>query len=56
MDTARGALIARVYRKSNLMAAKVCYGPDDFTVEEARVLEYLELERSNSLADKHDGA
>lgn len=45
MDSTRGALITRVFRKCNLMAAKVAYGPGDFTVEEARVLELIELER-----------
>lgn len=49
MDTTRGALIGRVFRKKNLMDAKVSYGPDDFSVEEARVLELIELERPPQL-------
>lgn len=45
MDSARGMLINRVFRKKNLMSARVHYGPDDLTVEEARVLELIETEK-----------
>jgi len=45
MDSTRGALISRVFRKKNLMMAGVHYGPDDLSVEETQVLELIELEK-----------
>jgi hypothetical protein len=45
MESSRGVLISRVFRIRNLMDAKVHYGPSDLSVEEARVLELIELER-----------
>lgn len=45
MDTARGALINRAFRKLNLMKAGIHFTLDDVTVEEARVIEMIEQER-----------
>jgi hypothetical protein len=45
MQSPRGALINRVFRKKNLMSSGVHYGPSDFTCEEAQVLELIAIER-----------
>lgn len=56
MDSARGVLINRVFRKRNLMTAGVTYGPADFSIEEARVLELIEQERPMPQVGGSDGA